>query len=69
MTLAFTASAINPKHVTNIVFPGGTGMEGSLSVVHLDTTKVAAISRDLAKDGLVSKRNIPPNPNAGLIGG
>jgi LCP family protein required for cell wall assembly len=69
VNLAFTASAINPKHVTNTVFPGGTGMEGSLSVVHLDTTKVAAMSKDLAHDGLLTKRNVPPNPNAALLGG
>ena len=68
MTLAFTGTAINQNAVTNVVFPGGTGSAGGLSVVHLDQTALATISSDLADDGLLKERNIPPSPNAPLVG-
>jgi polyisoprenyl-teichoic acid--peptidoglycan teichoic acid transferase len=66
MTLAFTGTAINQKKVVNAVLPGGTGMVGGLSVVTLDQTALGAISADLADDGLLKERNIPPSPNAPL---
>jgi hypothetical protein len=68
MTLAFTGTAINQKKVVNVVFPGGTGMVNGLSVVNLDQTVLDAISTDLADDGLLKERNIPPSPNAPLTG-
>ena len=68
LSLAFTASTINPKHVTNIVLPGTTGTAGTQSIVNL-TSQANAIFADLKKDGIVSKKNIPPSPNASLLGG
>jgi LCP family protein required for cell wall assembly len=68
MTLAFTGADLDSKHVTNVVVPGSDGMVGAESVVNLDMTKLAAISKDLAKDGLLAKKNIPPSPNASLLG-
>ncbi len=68
LSLAFTASTINPKHVTNIVLPGTTGMAGSTSIVNL-TSQATAIFNDLKNDGIVSKKNIPPSPNASILGG
>jgi hypothetical protein len=49
------------------VVPGSDGMVGNESVVDLDTTKLDAISKDLEKDGLLAKKNVPPSPNAELI--
>lgn len=69
MTLAFTGTAINQNTVTNVVLPGGTGSVGGLSVVHLDQTALTTISADLADDGLLKRKNIPPSPNASLLGG
>lgn len=66
LSLAFTASTINPKHVVNIVAPGTSGMAGSSSIVNL-TSAATAIFDDLKNDGLVSKKNIPPSPNASLL--
>lgn len=67
MTLAFTGANLNARRVTNIVFPGGVGMAGNVSVVNLDMTKLAAISKDLENDGILGKKNIPPSPNASLL--
>jgi len=67
MSLAFTASTLNPKKVVNIVLPGGTGMAGGTSIVTLDQTTLQAIAADLKGDGLLGKKNIPPSPNADLI--
>jgi len=58
---------VNPKRVENIVAPGGTGMAGGTSIVTL-TSQAQTIFDDMRKDGLVSKRNIPPSPNASLLG-
>lgn len=69
LRLAFTASTLNPRKVTNIVLPGATGMAGGTSVVNLDGTALRAIASDLADDGLLSRANIPPSPNAELLGG
>jgi LCP family protein required for cell wall assembly len=69
MNLAFTGTGINHNKVVNIVAPGGTGTVGGLSVVTLDMTALQAISADLADDGLLKKGNIPPSPNAPLLGG
>jgi len=68
MTLAFTATTINPKRVVNVVLPGSVSMAGTTSIVSLSQTTLDAISTDLANDGLLKKANIPPSPNAGLLG-
>jgi polyisoprenyl-teichoic acid--peptidoglycan teichoic acid transferase len=62
MNFAFTTLAINPKHVTNIVIPGSTSMEGTKSVVLLSST-AHAIYADLAKDGILSKHSIALAPS------
>jgi LCP family protein required for cell wall assembly len=67
LALAFTSTLMNPKHVENIVAPGTTGMAGGTSIVNL-SSQAQTIFDDLKKDGLVSKRNIPPSPNASLLG-
>ena len=61
--LAYTCSHINPKGVTNVVLPGTTGTEGTLSVVHLSSDK-DAIFADMKPDGILSKKHIPPSPTA-----
>lgn len=68
INLGFTGTAINPKRVVNVVFPGSTGTAGGLSIVNLDQAALEAISNDLADDGLLRKANIPPSPNAPLLG-
>ena len=68
LSLAMTASTINPKHVANVVAPGTIGTAGSMSIVNL-TSEATAIYNDLKNDGLISKGNIPPSPNQQLIGG
>jgi polyisoprenyl-teichoic acid--peptidoglycan teichoic acid transferase len=68
MSLAFTATTINPKRIVNIVVPGSVGMAGTTSIVSLSQTTLDAISHDLANDGLLKKANIPPSPNASLVG-
>lgn len=68
LTLAFTASTINHKRVVNVVVPGSVGMSGNISIVSLNQTTLDAISNDLANDGLLKKANIPPSPNASLVG-
>jgi polyisoprenyl-teichoic acid--peptidoglycan teichoic acid transferase len=59
--LAYTCSHINPNGVTNVVLPGTTGFEGSLSVVHLLSDK-DTIFADVKPDGILSKKHIPPSP-------
>ena len=66
LALAFTCSLVNPKHVENVVAPGTTGMAGGISIVNL-SSQAQTIFNDMRKDGLVSKRNIPPSPNANLL--
>jgi polyisoprenyl-teichoic acid--peptidoglycan teichoic acid transferase len=68
LALAFTASTINPKHVTNVVAPGTTGTAGSTSIVNL-TSQAQVLFDDLGKDGLIAKKNVPPSPNQSLLGG
>jgi LCP family protein required for cell wall assembly len=63
--LAFSASAIPPKHVQNVVLPGNASMQGSLSVVVLDGARAQAIFADANRDGMLAKRNVPPSPTAG----
>lgn len=68
LSLAFTASTINPKHVVNVVVPGSISMSGNQSIVNISSAG-SAIFEDLAKDGVLSKKNIPPSPNQSLLGG
>lgn len=67
--LAFTGTAINPERVVNVVVTGGVGMAGTMSVVNLDQAEVDRISDDLKDDGILKEANIPPSPNAELLGG
>ena len=69
MDLAFTGTTINPDKVVNVVITGGVGMVGTMSVVELNQEQVHAISDDLKDDGLLKEANIPPSPNASLLGG
>ncbi len=64
LTFAFTALSINPTHVENMVAPGTIGTSGTLSVVNLSSSNVT-IYKDLADDGIVSKKNMPASPTAG----
>lgn len=67
MSLAFAASLVNAKKVANVVVPGSTGMAGGISIVNLDQTEFDAITTDMAADGIIGKKNIPPSPNAPLL--
>jgi LCP family protein required for cell wall assembly len=66
LALAFTMTELNAKQVVNAVAPGSTGMAGSSSIVNL-SPEAEAIYRDMAKDGLIGKNNVPPSPNASLL--
>ena len=68
LTLAFTATTINPKRIVNVVIPGSIGMAGTTSIVSLNQTTLDAVSNDLANDGLLKRVNILPSPNASLVG-
>ena len=61
VALAYTASHVNPKGVTNVVLPGSTGFQGTLSVVFLSQEK-DVIFADVKGDGLLLRKNIPPSP-------
>jgi polyisoprenyl-teichoic acid--peptidoglycan teichoic acid transferase len=63
--LAFTASHVALKDAQNVVLPGGSGMVGSISVVHIDTARARALIADAQKDGTISKANMPSSPTAG----
>jgi polyisoprenyl-teichoic acid--peptidoglycan teichoic acid transferase len=60
--LAFTAAAVRPGNVRNVVLPGGTGSVGSSSVVFLSMTTARRIFDDAARDGALSPRNVPRSP-------
>jgi LCP family protein required for cell wall assembly len=64
VSLFYTAGKVPPARVTNVVFPGTAGMQGSLSVVFLDQERAQAMLADLEKDGILSKANTPPSPTA-----
>jgi LCP family protein required for cell wall assembly len=67
--LAFTALAVNPKHVVNVVVPGTTGSVGTMSVVMISSA-ANAIYADLAKDGILSKASLAlaPSPTRNQAG-
>lgn len=67
ITLALTASAIDPRHVANMVTPGGTGMVGSESVVYI-SAEAQAIYADMKGDGIVKPKNVPPSPETAAGG-
>ncbi len=67
LTLAFTGVTLNPKHITNVVLPGSTGMAGNTSIVNLDQAALETISRDLENDGVLAKGHVPASPNAELL--
>jgi polyisoprenyl-teichoic acid--peptidoglycan teichoic acid transferase len=64
LTFAFTALSINPTHVENMVAPGTIGSVGTMSTVNLSSSN-STLYKDLADDGIVSKRNVPKSPTAG----
>jgi LCP family protein required for cell wall assembly len=68
ITLAFLGASVAHKGTPNVVLPGSVGTVGNMSVVHLDQTMLQTITSDLQDDGLISRRNIPPSPNADLLG-
>jgi LCP family protein required for cell wall assembly len=61
MNLAWTCTHVSAAGVQNFVLPGGTGMQGSLSVVLIDAGRARAIFADAQKDAVVSKKNAPPS--------
>lgn len=69
MDLAFTGTTINRHQIDNVVLPGSIGMAGTMSIVTLDQAVADAIFRDLKDDGLLRPANVPPSPNAELLGG
>lgn len=52
LQLAFTVRQIDPDKITNKVVPGGTGLEGQESVVHISSS-ANAMYQDMAGDGLL----------------
>jgi LCP family protein required for cell wall assembly len=59
LRLGFTAATIAPKRVTNLVAVGTVGEEGGISIVRLPDPH--PMLRDVAKDGYVLARDIPPD--------
>lgn len=66
--LALTGTTVKSRRVVNAVFPGGSAQVGGLSVVVLNQETLDTMSRDLAQDGILRKANVPPSPNAPLLG-
>jgi LCP family protein required for cell wall assembly len=60
--LAFTATRIRLKDVSNVVLPGGTGSVGGRSVVTLSMGTARAIFSDAKADGALRRGNIPRSP-------
>ncbi len=65
MNLAWTCTHVSAATVQNVVLPGGTGMQGTLSVVYIATSRAKAIFADAQKDGVIGKKNVPPEPAPG----
>ena len=57
LTLAFTASEIPPKRVTNLVAVGSIGSANGLSIVNLADPQ--PVFKDIAEDGYVKPGDIP----------
>lgn len=64
MSLAFTASKVQPGTVQNVVLPGSSGMVGGMSVVTLDMARARTIVADAKQDGVLLAKNVPPSPTA-----
>ena len=64
MNLAWTCTHVSADSVQNFVLPGGTGMQGTLSVVFIDAGRATAIFKDAQKDAVVSKKNAPASPTS-----
>ncbi|HEY7400603.1 MAG TPA: LCP family protein [Actinomycetota bacterium] len=62
INLAFTALAINPKHVTNVVVPGTTATVNGMSIVNISSS-ASSVYADLAKDGILSKHSLELAPS------
>jgi hypothetical protein len=60
IALAFTATTINPKNVSNVVVPARVGMEGAESVVFIDSS-AKALYNDLKNDGILQKTYKTPS--------
>jgi LCP family protein required for cell wall assembly len=58
VTLAFTATNISPKRVTNLVLMGSSGSVGGMSVVNLSSAN-QPLFRDIAADGIILQKDIP----------
>ena len=54
LALAFTATSINPKHVSNTVVPAHVGTQGAESIVNIDPS-AKALYNDLKNDGILQK--------------
>jgi polyisoprenyl-teichoic acid--peptidoglycan teichoic acid transferase len=54
ISLAFTATTINPKNVSNAVVPAHVGMQGAESIVNIDPS-AKALYNDLKNDGILQK--------------
>ena len=54
LQLAFTATSINPKNVSNAVVPAHIGQNGAESIVNIDPT-AKALYGDLKNDGILQK--------------
>jgi LCP family protein required for cell wall assembly len=57
--LANLGMSVPPKNVTNLVAHGTTGMEGTMSVVHL-TDDNRPLWQNMAADGYILQKQIPP---------
>ncbi|MEP7059602.1 MAG: LCP family protein [Actinomycetota bacterium] len=65
MNLGWTCTHVSAATVQNMVLPGGTGMQGSLSVVFIDTSRAKVIFADAQKDAVVARKHVPPSPAPG----
>ena len=63
LDLAFTALSIEPARVQNMVAAGSLGTAGTTSIVNLHGSN-EALYKDLADDGIVRRKHVPPSPNA-----
>jgi LCP family protein required for cell wall assembly len=59
ISLAFTATTINPKNVSNAVVPARVGTQGAESVVYIDSS-AKALYNDLKNDGILQKNYKTP---------
>lgn len=60
--LAMGVTSLQPTHVLNVVFPGGTGSVGGSSVVFLAMSTARRIVADARVDGALRRGNVPRSP-------